>query len=263
MKPGEARSTWSLPGAWSVLRAGCRCALVVALVAGCRSARPTSELLANPFRSTRSAAIAERYTVQCPDVLKITFDQHPELSGAFPVGVDGRIDLEALGRPRVEGQCVGAVAQQLADLAAVPRGTVEVHVGEYYGQSVYLFGAVTGLQRAVPYQGQETVVDLLRRTGGITQGAAPREVYVVRSHLADYGRPEIFHVDLEAIVVEHDERTNLRIEPYDQVHVGDTRRAQWERYVPPWLRPLYGWLCGWLPGQGSAAGGRRSEVGGQ
>ena len=61
----------------------------------------------------------------------------------------------------------------------------------------------------------------------------------VRSHLADDHRPEVFHVNLEAIVLKRDERTNVRLLPFDQVYVGETRQAVVERVVPPWFRPLY------------------------
>jgi protein involved in polysaccharide export with SLBB domain len=191
--------------------------------------------------------VAESYVVLCPDVLDIRLANHPELSGPHPIGVDGRIDLEPLSRPRVEGETTAEIAQQLADLAALPSNQVNVRVSEYRAQCIYLFGEVNGLQRAVPYQGPETVLGLLKRTGGITKGASPDEVYVVRTHVGDNKRPEVFHVNLPAIVMKHDERTNLRLLPFDQVHVGATRRAGLEKCVPPWLRPTYERICSFLP----------------
>jgi protein involved in polysaccharide export with SLBB domain len=198
-------------------------------------------------QAQRNAGVAEHYTVTCPDVLSLAIADHAELSGPHPIGVDGRLDLEPVGRPRLEGATVPEVGRRLADLLGVPAEDVQVRVVEYHSECVFLFGEVIGMQRAVPYKGQETVVDLLRRTGGITAGAAPRECYVVRPHIGDPRRPEVFHVDLEAIVVNHDERTNVRLEPFDQVHVAGTRQAGFEKCVPPWLRPLYERLCGWLP----------------
>jgi protein involved in polysaccharide export with SLBB domain len=200
----------------------------------------------------RNAVVAERYTVACPDVLAINIAGRPDLTGLHPIGVDGRVDLEPAGHPRVEGGTVGEIALQVADFCGVPANQVHVAVAEYHSQYVFLFGEVVGLQRAVPYHGQETVADLLCRTGGITAGAAPRECYVVRTHVDEGVRPEIFHVDLEAIVVKHDERTNVRLQPFDQVHVGGTQRAGWEKCVPPWLRPLYERLCAWFPQMGQS-----------
>jgi protein involved in polysaccharide export with SLBB domain len=227
-----------------------RCALFGILMAtGCRGfqSKVDQRLMADKGLNERNLGVAERYAVICPDVLDIVFDTRPELGGLHPIGVDGRLDLEPLGRPRVEGQTVEEIAHQLADLANVRLKEVHVAVAGFRSQCVYLFGEVIGLQRAVAYHGQETVLDLLQRTGGIKPGAEPEDVYVVRTHVGDNKRPEVFHVDLRAIVLQHDQRTNLRLQPFDQVHVGETRRAGLEKCVPPWLRPWYQRLCGWTP----------------
>jgi protein involved in polysaccharide export with SLBB domain len=242
-----------LPGARRLLRAGWRCALAGALVvAGCRASSPNVDrnLMSSRNQGQLTAGRTEHYTVTCPDMLELTIAGHPELSGPHPIGVDGRLDLDPAGRPRVEGETVDEITQQLAEFVGVPADDLQVRITEYHAESIFLFGEVIGLQRAVPYQGQETVIDLLRRTGGITAGAAPRECYVVRPHVGDTKRPEVFHVDLEAIVVKHDERTNVRLQPFDQVHVAGTMQAGWEKCVPPWLRPLYERLCGWWPSSG-------------
>jgi protein involved in polysaccharide export with SLBB domain len=255
MKRGKARSSWKLPGARCFLRAGRRCALACALLlAGCRTTHPNVDrnLLSDRGQAQHNAGVAQSYTVTCPDVLDLSIAGHAELSGPHPIGVDGRLDLDPVGRPRVEGATAEEIGVQLADFVGVPSDQVQVRVAEYHGECVFLFGEVIGMQRAVPYKGQETVVELLQRTGGITAGAAPRECYVVRPHVGDTQRPQVFHVDLEAIVVEHDQRTNVRLQPFDQVHVAGTRCAGLEKCVPPWLRPLYKRLCGWLPAVASS-----------
>jgi hypothetical protein len=87
----------------------------------------------------------------------------------------------------------------------------------------------------------------LRRVGGIAPGAEPNDVYVVRAHVADSQRPEVFHVDLKAILLRHDDKTNVRLLPFDQIYVGESRQAQIDRWVPPWLRPVYEALWGIRP----------------
>lgn len=203
--------------------------------------------MSNRGRGDRSTGVAERYVVFCPDVLDVEIAGRPELSGSHTIGVDGKIDLEPLGRPSVEGQTPEEIALEVADVAHVPAAQVHVEVMEYGSQYLLLFGEVNGSQRAVAYVGQETVLDLLQRTGGLTPGAASDNVFVVRPHVVDGQRPEVFHVDLRAIVLRHDERSNLRLQPYDQVHVGQTRRARLQSCVPQWLQPLYERLCSWLP----------------
>jgi polysaccharide export outer membrane protein len=177
-------------------------------------------------------------------VLDLAVDRHPELSGKHKIGPDGRIDVGSAGRLRVEGLTVPEIARNLAEVMTVPPDWVHLHVAEYASQEIYLIGQVTGLQRAVPYQGPETVLDLLRRVGGITPGAAPDEVYVVRSHLAEGRSPEVFRVDLRALVLGQDLRTNVYVQPLDQIFVGETRKFSLAKCMPPWLRPAYEAICG-------------------
>src|SRR5205807_3090983 len=102
---------------------------------------------------------------------------------------------------------------------------VQVRVAEHNSRQVFLFGPVAGHERAVPYQGPETVTALLRRTGGLTPRAELTEVHVVRPNVAVGRRPEVFPVDLEAILMRGDDRSNVVVQSYDHVYVGETRRA--------------------------------------
>jgi protein involved in polysaccharide export with SLBB domain len=224
---------------------------LLALLAGggCVSTQPhvDKDLMAERGGPARNEGMAEGYALGCPDVLELAVGGHPELSHRYTVGADGRIDLDNLGQPRVEGRTAPEVARAVADALALPPQYVEARVVEYKSQCLYLFGEVNGLQRSVPYRGPETVLDLLQRVGGITPGAAPEEVYVLRSRVSEGQRPEVFHVDLQAIVEKHDAKTNVRLQPFDQVHIGATRRARLEKCIPPWLRPIFHALCGQFP----------------
>ncbi len=200
------------------------------------------------------------YFTHCPDVLEVSIADHPEANGPRRVSADGRIDLGALGRLRVEGRTTTAIAAQLAMIFHTDIHNVRVAVTEHNSQQVYLFGQINGSQRPVSYRGPETVVELLQRVGGITAGAAPDDVYVVRPRVGPGLPPEVFHVELRRILVERDERTNLRLQPFDEVHVGETKRSLWGKCVPPCLKPLYQGLCGLgrrvsLPGVNRSAEG--------
>ena len=90
------------------------------------------------------------------------------------IGADGRITLGPHGPVRIEGHTPGEIAQQLGQVVGCRTEDVTVQVaGEYNSRHVILCGQVTGQQRVHSYRGQETVLDLLQRTGGITHGAAP------------------------------------------------------------------------------------------
>ncbi len=219
--------------------------LLVGLVAGCASDRQLLDqtLRAARDHGTRPEDVAAAYRVSCPDVLEVRVAGRDDLAGERPIDPDGCLRVGRLGRMRVEGQTPAEVAAQVADWAAVPVGAVQVRVTAYRSQQLYLVGQVGGTHRPVPYEGPETVLELLQRVG-VTAGAALEDVYVVRSHVPDGQPPEVFRVDLRAVLWGHDSTTNVRLLPFDEVFVGETRQCCWEKCVPPWLRPAYETVCG-------------------
>jgi protein involved in polysaccharide export with SLBB domain len=220
-------------------------AAIVALSAGCAAGRTNLDqaLLADRGMAAPAGEAIRLYRVHCPDVLDLTVRGDAASSGRRVVGPDGRIGVGEL-HVRVADQTTDEVAAAVAVQLGVPPEQVRVAVAEFNSQQIYLLGEVTGQQRALPYRGPETVLDLLRRAGGITPGAAPRDVQVVRAHVADGKTPEIFHIDLEAIVLKKYRRGNIVLEPFDRIYVGQTQRSQLDPCFPPWLRPVYQTICG-------------------
>lgn len=220
--------------------------LWLGLLAGCASDRPQVEkaVLADRGAGQRNEALSQYYQVGAQDVLEIQVAGWPELAGTKVVGPDGRIDIGSLGRLRVENRTTPQIQRYLADLVEAPPSQVQVRVSQFKSQQVYLFGEVAGLQRAVPYYGPETVLDLLHRVGGLASGAAPEKVDVVRARVAEGGQPEVYHIDLRDIVLEQNKSTNLRLQPFDAVYVGETRSATMKNCVPSFLRPIYNTLFG-------------------
>jgi len=230
-----------------------------------RSARETAEV-STEYCGVRRASADPASSPSIPQV------------GSYAIDPDGRINLGPIGKLRVEARTPPQVAILLSEETGIPTDRIQVRVAEYNSQQIYLFGQVMppgetkdegrgmreesepgrfpssfilhpGSQRAVPYQGPETVVDLLQRVGGITPGAAPNDVHVVRSRIADNQPPEVFRIDLQAIVMGQDQSTNLRLQPFDQIFVGEAKRSSLEKCLPPCLRPMYEKLCGmWRPG---------------
>jgi polysaccharide biosynthesis/export protein len=220
--------------------------LGLCLAAGCALGQPHLDraLQADLSAGAQPEGVAECYTVHYPDVLEIQVSGRPTLTGRKPVGLDGRLDLgDGVPRP-VEGRTVPDIARLVTEATGVAPGQVHVRVAEFNSQFVYLSGQGVGLQRAVAYQGPETVLDLLRRTGGLLPGAAPDEVYVIRPHIAEDRQPEVFHIKLHDIFAKKDVHSNLRLEPFDQVNIGETRQSSLEKCVPPCLRPVYTALWG-------------------
>ncbi len=185
-----------------------------------------------------AADVQARYIVHCPDLLEVEAPGRLN-DAALPVGADGCIALSEGSRFYVEGMTAPEIARAAAEHLGLPPEQVRVGVVEYNSQEIYLFGEVAGGERAVPYQGPETVLDLLQRMGGLASGAAVGNVQVLRSHVADGTSPELFQVDLAAIVLHGDQKTNVRLEPFDQIYIGQTKRSCLKTLLPPWVQALH------------------------
>jgi protein involved in polysaccharide export with SLBB domain len=213
---------------------------LLALLAGCAGPRyhVDQALMADRVPALGVGREVEDYLVAFPDVLTLTVPSRPRLTGNVRVEPDGYITLRGVGRVRVEGHNVSQIAGLVAARAGLDKDALDVDVAEFRSQQIYLYGASNGLQRAVDYRGPETVVELLRRTGGIKPGAAPGDIYVVRRNLTGEKASDVIQVDLRAIVEWGDRRTDVRLQPFDQVYVGETRNSLRLQSLPALLRPV-------------------------
>jgi polysaccharide biosynthesis/export protein len=219
---------------------------LLALLGGCGSDRGqiTQGVLARRPPPAHLLQVAATYHARCPDVLEVDIAGLPQYSGAKRIGPEGRIDLGDAGQPQIDGETTPEIVRTVAESVGISPEQVRVAVAEYNSQYLYLFGPAAGIQRAVPYHGPETVLDLLHRVGGLPNSAAVRDITVIRPHVAAGKRPEVFHIDLAAIVLRNDPETNILLEPFDQVHIGQSRRASFSDSLPPWLRPVFNRLSG-------------------
>jgi protein involved in polysaccharide export with SLBB domain len=213
---------------------------ILSLVAGCAAgAKIDQALLADHNPAAHTESIHTHYLVHCPDTLKVHLLAPAPWDGQLTVGTDGRVRLGQEVPLRVEAQTTEEIARHLADQLHVKPDQVQVKVAGFNSQQLYVFGEVAGLQRAVAYQGPETVIDLLQRVGGLTEGSAPGEVQVVRSHVADGKAPEVFTIDLAAILLHKDQHSNIQLQPFDQIYIGQNKKSCIARCFPPWLRPTF------------------------
>jgi protein involved in polysaccharide export with SLBB domain len=186
------------------------------------------------------------YTLACPDVIEVVFVNQQQLGPLVRMGPDGCIDLGRLGRLRVEGDTADQTAERIAELAHVPPSRVLVRVAEYNSRQVFLYGPVTGEPRAVDFRGPETVIDLLKRTGGLTSDASTDEIYVLRAQLGEAIPTEVLTVDLEAIA-RNDQRTNIHVQPLDSIYVREKQRSLVARTVPALIKPIYESIADLIP----------------
>jgi LSD1 subclass zinc finger protein len=235
------------------MKSGCRqlvrlprgAALVaIALCSGCFSAPKNSD----GFSGFSDVPInpAEVYALASPDIVEVTFAGRTDQTQSARVDPDGCIRLRNLSPIHVEGETPSDAAADIAVSMNLRPENIHVEVIEYDSRQLSLFGQVNGGPRVVEYRGPETVVDVLSRTGGLSPNAATNEVYIVRAQMTEGMPAEVLKVDLQAIR-QGDGRTNFRVQPLDEIYVGEMPRARIGRAIPSLLKPLYDGFVQMLP----------------
>lgn len=250
-----SRDRSEVPGFRSGGRAGCcRLAgfvvLIVFISPGCRDSRFLAENCpppADPLTAAESPAPNAAYLVGCPDVLEISFVDHPQWDVLVTVDLDGRLPLEYPGPVHAEGRTLEDIHGELARLAGSAPERIMLRLAAARSSRIYVHGPIRGRIRIVPYQGPEPVIDMLIRIGGLPPGSRLNQVYVVRPNVAAGERPEVFRVNVPRVLMHHDQYTNVVLKPSDQVYIGETSGSAFARALPDWLAPMYRRFVGLMP----------------
>ena len=228
----------------------CLIALLTLLLAGCAEHKFLSRKCPQP-QDPRAAEVTPApdaaYRIGCPDVLEVSFADFPMWDVLAAVDLDGRLPLQSPGSPRAEGRTLDDVRDELALMAGLSPERVSVQLAAPRSSRIYLHGPIRGRTRIVPYQGPEPVIDFLKRVGGLPPGSKLNQVYVVRPNIASGERPEVFRVDVPAVLIDENQATNVPLKPSDEVYVGETSRSVFARVLPNWLGPAYRRVTGLLP----------------
>src|SRR3984957_11960725 len=122
------------------------------------------------------------YKIGPQDVLRIDVWKENEISRITPVRPDGRISLPLLNDVQAAGltptQLSGVIAEGLKKYITNPQVTVGVN--EINSRRVYVTGEVTK-PGAFPLQPGMTVLQALTSSGGFTQFAKIKGIYVLRT----------------------------------------------------------------------------------
>jgi len=201
-----------------------------------------------PPPTNLAAPAANKYRIACPDVLEVRLSQKPEYDCLASVGVDGRLTVGPTATVPVAGLTAAEAGRAVAAAFEVSPATVRVSVADPRAGSVNLYGPESNQHRVVPYRGPESVLEFLLRTGAMKRGCFdPRDVNVLRPNVAAGLPAGVFWVDLDAIILDGDGRTNLTVTAGDQVYVGESRRSSFARLLPKRLKPVYQRLVGIVP----------------
>lgn len=181
------------------------------------------------------------YVVEPPDILFVealnTLPTQP-LGGEKLVRPDGTINLGYYGDTHVAGLTLAEVESKIEDRLKhyVRNPRVHVDMAAFNSKVFYVMGQVVGPGR-LPLTGNETVLDAVMLSGGLTNYANKCAINVVRP-TPMCSCDVVLPVDWEAIVKRGDTTTNYQLLPGDRVVVPATAGYGAAVWLDNFLTPI-------------------------
>ena len=163
------------------------------------------------------AADDPAYKIGADDVLKIDVWREDQLTRTVPVRPDGRITLPLLNDMRASGltpmELAGAIRDELKNLVNNPQVTVSVM--EINSRRIYVTGEVakSGAFGLLPHM---TALQAISSTGGFTQFARPKNIYILRT---EKGQQVKLPFNYKEAVRGRNPEQNIELQPGDVIVV--------------------------------------------
>jgi len=166
----------------------------VGLLSGCAKQLRVKEYQVLPQTPNPAQPPDEYYVIGPGDALNIQLWNEPTLSGAVKVRPDGYVTLPLVNEVQVSGLTTAELRKQLADRykAFVNTPVVTIRIESIASSEVFLVGQVNK-PGAYPMLGNDTLLQLVTRAGGMTIFAERRDIRVMRrmgnkvtEYIADY-----------------------------------------------------------------------------
>jgi polysaccharide export outer membrane protein len=168
-------------------------------------------------QASPAAANDAEYKIGPQDVLRIDVWKEPEISRTTPVRPDGRISLPLIN----DVQAAGLTAAQLAAVISdglrkyITNPQVTVGVSEINSRRVYVTGEVTR-PGAFPLLPNMTVLQALSSSGGFSQFAKLKSIYVLRT---EDGKQVKHPFNYKEVVSGKKPELNIQLQPGDVIVV--------------------------------------------
>jgi protein involved in polysaccharide export with SLBB domain len=189
---------------------------------------PVEQLEGTPF----DPAITPPYHLSPGDELLIRFPTDPTLDQEVLIRSDGKISLPYVGdiqaAPREPEQLAADIDERMKPVLADPQTAVIVM--QEKSRVVFVSGQVK-LPSAIPLRPSQTLLQTVVEAGGTTSTANIEQVIVLRSVPDD--ATYVLSVDLAQVLA--GKAADLRLHPFDVVHVPQTIIAQVDLFVEQYI----------------------------
>jgi polysaccharide biosynthesis/export protein len=173
-----------------------------------------------PQASARSANsdLPDNYRIGIGDVLQVSVWREPEASvSSAAVRSDGKISMPLIKEVEVVGLAPPEAERLLSERLSryIHGADVAVIVKEVHSRKVYLVGGVKTVG-AVELKGPMTVLQALTQSGGLTDYAKRKQIYVLR---VENGKQTKLPFNYEAVIKGENVEQNVVLLPNDTVVV--------------------------------------------
>src|SRR5215468_11360101 len=171
-----------------------------------------------PAPSTSATAVVDAdYKIGPQDVLRIDVWKEPDISRTIPVRPDGKITLPLLNDVQAAGLTAMQLAASLHDSFSkyLTNPQVTVTVTEINSRRVYITGEVVRAG-ALPLLPGMTVLQALSSSGGFTQFAKTKSIYVLRT---EEGKQVKHPFNYKEVVKGNLQGQNILLQPGDIIVV--------------------------------------------
>jgi polysaccharide biosynthesis/export protein len=162
-------------------------------------------------------AVVEEYKIGPQDVLRIDVWKEAELTRTVPVRPDGKISLPLLNDVQAAGltpaQLSNVISEGLKKFINSPQVTVTVN--EINSRRVYVTGEVARAG-AFPLLPNMTVLQALSSSGGFTQFAKTKAIYVLR---VEDGKQVKHPFNYKEVLAGRKQEENIALQPGDVIVV--------------------------------------------
>jgi len=163
----------------------------------------------------------EPYEIGVGDTIAVHVWRNPELNQTIVVRPDGYISMPLMGDVKAEGKRPEELATEinssLSEFIRTPEVTVMVTnpLSKEFRNRIRVTGQVAS-PLSIAFQPGMTVLDVILLAGGVTDFAADSRAVL---HREVNGKYQSYSLDLEAILVDGDMRTNHALQPGDVISV--------------------------------------------
>lgn len=182
----------------------------------CAQAAQAPDTGAKPAAAQAAAAV-EDYKIGPQDVLRIDVWKEAELTRTVPVRPDGKISLPLLNDVQAAGltpaQLANVITEGLKKFINSPQVTVTVN--EINSRRVYVTGEVAHAG-AFPLLPNMTVLQALSSSGGFTQFAKTKAIYVLR---VEDGKQVKHPFNYKEVLAGRKQDENINLQPGDVIVV--------------------------------------------